>query len=194
MNATAIIGIVILVLFVGSFIAYGVVLYLGREHKQTVLVKSKYTTKNPPPEAWRHCGTLHGSLQMRRFQPQVFLQSPGVRAHAGGSELSCQDQDGRDPFSAQPVKDPARERSCAGFFAYTEKRRRYRCTGGVYFMGAYSALLESAEVSALLASSALLESSAVPASSLVLPVPLTVKLTSTVVQDLKSLVSMMTGA
>ena len=44
MNATAIIGIVILVLFVGSFIAYGVVLYLGREHKQTVLVKSKYTT------------------------------------------------------------------------------------------------------------------------------------------------------
>ena len=41
MNATAIIGIVILVLFVGSFIAYGVVLYLGREHKQTVLFKSK---------------------------------------------------------------------------------------------------------------------------------------------------------
>ena len=46
MNTTAIIGIVILVLFLGSFIAYGVVLYLGREHKQTVLVKSKYTTKN----------------------------------------------------------------------------------------------------------------------------------------------------
>ena len=55
MNATAIIGIVILVLFVGSFIAYGVVLYLGREHKQTVLVKSKYTTKN---RRQKHGGTV----------------------------------------------------------------------------------------------------------------------------------------
>ena len=62
----------------------------------------------------------------------------------------------------------------------------------------YSAVLDasaSAESSALLASSVLLSSApCAPASSLVLPVPVTVKLTSIEIQDLKSSISIITGA